>query len=310
MFTAMALAGAMAVALSIGYLRTTTDRKIHDIGEVGAAVQAPFLGHLPRFRSENLLKDVGGAVTAEGGPAAIQVAQRAQQTLMESIRMIRTALLERVNETGEKVLLITSAQSASGKSSVALLLARTLSLVGKRVLLVEGDLRKPTLGERLSIESSLGLAAMLCGKATEEQAKEGSRHLPFDVIAAGEIPEEFDVELLSNGAFSGCIQRWRQAYDFVLVDSPPVLPVADARILAGHADGAIMVVRAGHDRRPDAVEAFSLLTASGGRLLGTVFIGGKPEQGYGRTYGYDYGYRYGCRRENQQQTEADVAASA
>ncbi len=294
LFTAMVLAVAMGLGLSVGYLRASIDRKIHDLEEAETSTSGPFLGKLPRIYRGSLPPDLGGPALL---PARHSEAEgsRARQALMESIRMVRTSLLERVARSGDKVLLITSSQSESGKSTVAVLLAKSLAVIGKRVLLVEGDLRRPALGQRLSIESGHGLAEVLAGKATEEQAIDGSRHLPFHAITAGEIPDDFDLELLSNGTFSRCLQRWRGEYDFVLLDSPPVLPVADARILAGHADGTIMVVRAGHDTRPDTVEAFSLLMAAGGNLLGTIFIGGDSERGYGygRAYRYEDGYGYG-----------------
>ena len=292
LFTAMALMGAMALGLSVGYLRVTTDRRIHELSEVSATSPGPFLGKLPRVHPGSLPPDLGGTEMVLRSPSR---ADRARYALMESIRMVRTSLLERVARTGEKVLLITSSQSESGKSSVAVLLARSLAMIGKRVLLVDGDLRRQTLAHRLSIETTHGLAEVLPGRVTDSEAIDGSHHLAFDVIAAGDIPEDFDLELLSNGAFSGCVQRWRRMYDFVVLDSPPVLPVADARILAGHADGAIMVVRAGHDTRPDTVEAFSLLGAAGGKLLGTVFIGGPSERDYeyGKAYGYGYDSAYG-----------------
>jgi non-specific protein-tyrosine kinase len=103
---------------------------------------------------------------------------------------------------------------------------------------------------------------------------------------AGECPAAYDPELLANGVFSSCLRRWKSSYDFVLLDSPPVLPVADARILAGQVDGTIMVLRASHSRRDEVVQAYADLSAAGGTLLGTMLVGVQTPSSYG--YYNDY----------------------
>jgi len=241
---------------------------VYEADDVQHTVRVPFLGQLP----------------AE--PAATLLARASTPLIAECMRMVRTALLERFSGVGNKAILITSASAGAGKTSVALELAKSLAHLGKKTLLVEADLRRPTLGGRLNLAPGAGLAALLSGAAKHRQVIVHSSVPRLDIIPAGEMDEEFDPELLANGVFSACLTRWKQAYDFVLVDSPPILPVADARIIAGEVDGTIMVSRASHCRRTDVIQACADVTAAGGPLLGTVLVGVQQRSGYGYSNGY------------------------
>lgn len=187
-------------------------------------------------------------------------------------------------------MLITSSLPGTGKTSVSLLLAKSLAVVGKKVLLVEGDLRRPTLAERMKLTTNEGLASVLSGGRDDREAILNSGLSNLDVLPAGSIPENFNTELLANGVFENCVEAWKRRYDFVLIDSPPLLPVADAQILAGHAEGTVMVLRSSHDRKKEAADAFAQLKAAGGNLIGTVLIGGRFSQRDGDGYTYDYYY--------------------
>jgi Mrp family chromosome partitioning ATPase len=140
----------------------------------------------------------------------------------------------------------------------------------------------PSLSKHFNISTDVGLAAVLSGTASDEAAivKLSLRNL--DLIVAGAVPADFNPELLADGVFLACLARWRAKYDLILLDSPPVLPVADSRILATQADGAVMVLRASHTKRPDVIRAYADLSASGGTLLGSVLVGVPA----GREYGY------------------------
>ncbi len=289
--TAMAMMGAMVVGLAVGYVRSSLDKRIYEASEVQRIYEVPFLGLLPRIPAKSLPRELGGRYSISPGKKGYELATYSSHSLMENMRMIRTALLERLNQTGEQVVLVTSSLPRTGKTSVAVLLAKSLAVVGKRVLLIEGDLRRPALAERLDIELHAGLAALLEGSADETEAIASGGIANLDILMAGKVPDDFDPELLANGVFATCLERWRSSYDFILVDSPPLLPVADAQILAGHVDGTIMVLKSSHDRKKEAAEAYSQLSAAGGRLLGTVLIGG--HHGHSGGHYYDYGYYYG-----------------
>jgi len=263
LLTVMAVGMALMASLGLGYLRITLDSRIREAGEVRHTVRAPFLGQLPAISPfTNLMTTTDPA-------------------LMESVRMVRTAMMERVGQIGASVVLVTSSSSRTGKTSLSILLARSLALLGKRTLLVEADLRRPSLAERLQVDRQAGLAALLVGEADDDAAIVPSSVAKLDVLTAGALPATFTAELLANGVLTRCLSRWKEEYDFVVLDSPPVLPVADARILAGQADGTIMVLRSAFCRRNEVMQACADISASGGRLLGAVLVGAAVGTGYG-----------------------------
>ena len=277
LLSAMALLGALMAGLAIAYLRSVTDPRIRKPLDVPMTSRAPFLGHIPQM------------------PQSLDLAADSSPWLHECVRMVRTALLERLAGTRQPVVLITSSAAGTGKTSVAVLLGRSLAHLGKKVLLIEADLHRPRLAAALGLDEGPGLVGVVSGTATDATAIRATGDAGFDVLPTGRDRAGFDAELLANGQFAACLDRWRKTYQFVLLDSPPVLPVADSRILSRHADGTIMVLRSAHSRKPDIVRACADLIAAGGTLLGTIMVGGTQEEGYG--YYHDgYSPSYGTPR--------------
>jgi succinoglycan biosynthesis transport protein ExoP len=267
-FTVLAFGSAMFLAFGVGYVRYVLDPRVREALEVRESVRAPFLGQLPPL------------------PTTARVFEGTTPFLLESIRMVRTALLQRLGDAPGSIILVTSTTSRSGKSTVTALLGQSLSALGRRTLIVEADLRRPSLGERLGLSDREGLGALLCGTASGSSVVRPSGHARLDVALAGELPDDFDSEFLANGRFREALADWRKTYDFVLVDSPPVLPVADSRILAGMTDGVLLILRSTHTRRADVVQSIQDIHSSGGQLIGTVLVGTR----FGSGYGYDAGY--------------------
>lgn len=267
-----ATGGSLVLGIALSLLLSSMNPRVHRPDDVQGCVRAPFLGQLPPF------------------PEDSDILSQCDPVLLEGTRMVRTALLRRIAGTGKQVILVTSPSTDDGKTSLALLLARSLASLGKRTLLVEGDFRRPALSRRLKLESKVGLASLLLGIAKEERAILSTGTAGFDVLLVGERPVDFDPELLANGVFASCLSRWKKRYDYILVDSSPVLPVADARIVAGQADGTIMVLRASRSRRAEVVQAYADLSATGGSLLGTVLVGAIPDlrSHYQGDYGLDH----------------------
>ena len=272
MLTLMALFGAAGAGVALGVVRMQLDNRIHAIQDVRPLVHVPFLGHLPMLTNPNNLDD-------DIGP-----------TPTERMRIIRTALMERLERRRSNTILITSSSSRAGKTTFSILLSKSLAQLGKKVLLVEADLRNPCVTKRIVVDQNAGLIELLGGKTTDAEAISRTRHPGFDVLPAMSDSSQFHAELIANGLLEACIERWKQSYDFVILDSPPILPVADSRILAGRADGTVMVLRSSHCRRGQVHQAFHDLAAAGGKLIGTVLVGVKDSQlGYGY-YGYSGEY--------------------
>lgn len=279
-FSVMALAAALGVGLALGYVRTSLSPRILQAEDVERTIHAPFLGQLP------------------ARPVTEDSQLHADPLLLEGIRMVRTSLWHQLHDGDLQVVLLTSCSGQAGKSTVAALLARSMAELGKKVLLIEADLRRPSLSRRLlGHESQMGLAAVLAGSTTDMNAIVSTDVSNFDVLVAGRQPDDFTFELLANGRFAECLSRWKKKYDVLLLDSPPLRSCADARILADHADGTIMVVRASHCRRDEVVRACADLSSSGGTLLGTVLIGGRDRLDYSADYVYGTDNQHSRERE-------------
>jgi capsular exopolysaccharide synthesis family protein len=273
LFCIMALVAGLMTGVGLAYLRAIMDPTFRDLGDVRGTMQLPFLGQLPEL------------------PARSDVATEANPQLIESIRMVRTALLARFPDTTCRSVLVTSSSPQAGKSTFVVLLARSLASLGKRVLLVEADFHHPCLAERLQLESAAGLVMLLAGTVDDDRAIIHTAVPQLDVIPVGPPAPGIDTDTLANGQFAACLRRWRANYDFILLDSPPMRPVADARILSRHADGTIMLLRSSRCHKVEVIEAYADLSAAGGTLLGTVLVGGERRGGY-----YSYSYEYARQR--------------
>jgi len=262
MLTLLAALAAALAGAGVCYVRVVRDSAVRGAEEMPGLAAAPFLGYLALLRS-------GGGATLQESEARVQ-----------HIRMVRTALLARLAGQRSAAVVITSAGAQAGKTTVAVLLARSLAQCGKRVLLVDTDFRNPSVAARLGVPEQPGLVDVLRGTAREEEALRTNGTPGLHVLPAGSSSTQDDDELLADGVFAACLQRWRERFDLVLLDTPPILSLADARILARQADGAVLVVREGHCRRPDVIEAMAAVGASGGRLLGTVYVGSRLRGGY------------------------------
>ena len=209
----------------------------------------------------------------------------------EAYSAIVAALRFSTDEGTPKVLLVTSTRSGEGKSSSALAIAQNFARRGRRVLLVDSDLRKPAFK---AANDRIGLSKLL----TTEDALQGhvveTQHPDLWLLPSGPLPPN-PADLLSTGRIRRILHEAREAFDFVIIDGPPSLGLADAPLLASAAGTALFVVESGRTRTRGAIEALNRLEASGTRIIGAALT--KSEEragGYGR-YGYGYGYGYGAR---------------
>ena len=173
-----------------------------------------------------------------------------------------------------------------GKTTSACNIALTLALTGSRVVLVEADLRKPRVCDYLGLDSGAGLTNVLAGQHALEDVLVPWKRKTLTVLPAGPVPPN-PSELLGSQHMTTLLQALAADFDHVVIDTPPLLPVTDAAVLATIADGAVLIVRHGRSSRDDLELATQALAAVNARLLGTVlnFI---PVRRGG--YGYGYGY--------------------
>ena len=212
----------------------------------------------------------------------------------EEFRTLRTRLYKIREKQPLRSLLITSALPAEGKSFVAANLAQVISRQHeRRTLLIDGDLRKSRLHASLGAPHAPGLAEYLRGEADEYTVIQQSPEANLFFLPGGE-PASNPAELLGNGRLRQLLQRAAGVFDWIILDSPPAIPVADASLLAGMVDGVLFVVRAGftpYDLAQKACDEFR-----DKHLVGAVL--NRMEHGSGQSYYYS-GYRYGAKTEKE-----------
>lgn len=285
-YTAMALFVGLGLGSGTAFLRASRNQTIHAPKDIPQPVRVPFLGHVPLVNN-----------TRPPGKLLADELEQNQFLLVESIRVLRTALLTRLAGRTGATVLVTSASEGTGKSSFTMVLGRSLAQAGKKVLLIDTDFHKVTLSKRFELTSRPGFMETLRDKSLAKLPVYPTKTPGLDIMPAGiGNGDETTVEEIANGAFKSCIQRVRKQYhyDVILLDASPILPVADATILAGQVDGTILVEREQVSQRAHVVSAMSRLQSAGGTMLGTVFVGAMDSRSYG--YGYGYG-SYGRKRQ-------------
>jgi len=184
-----------------------------------------------------------------------------------------------------RTVVIASAAQGDGKTTIARHLAEAAARLGSRVLLLEVDLRQPTLVQQLDIESGPGLADVLIGAISigeaiqsvdlEAAPGEGAEGRTLDVLTAGAVLPPNPGELLESNAMETVLERARSVYDLVVIDTPPLTVVSDAFPLLRKVDGVVIVGWVGHSRRDVAERLHQVLASSGAPLLGVIANGSK-----------------------------------
>jgi capsular exopolysaccharide synthesis family protein len=278
---ALGLAVGLILGLGMAFLLEYLDNTIKSSDEVEKLLGAPVLGHIP---SEKL---------QSGEVRRLTITQHPNSFAAESYRSLRNSL-DFVNfEHDIKVLLITSSAPGEGKSTVAANLAASLAQTGKRVVLVNCDFRRPSTEHFFDTNETLGLSDVLAGAFTLNAALQESGVPNLWVLAAGKVPPNPSALLGSTG-MEETISALRDSVDWIIIDSPPLLAVADAGVVARWADGVLMVTRVGSSTRDAAHKGREVLDNVGARVIGVVEWGIEPTRGLGKTgyYGYNYGGYY------------------
>lgn len=228
---------------------------------------------------------------SNGGEGAKLPAVQEDGDLAEAYFSILTAVQFSAAGGAPRVISITSSQPQEGKSTSALALARGLASTGVRVLLIDADMRNPSLHRALGLPRDRGLSDVLTSNAKLSDVVHPTPFKGLTVMTAGRIPPNA-AELLASESLAGLIKATRDSFDHVIFDSPPVLGLADAPLLARAADGTVFVMEAGRTRSTQARQALDRLRSVQAHILGAVLTKlDRKKSGYG--YGYGYSYRYG-----------------
>jgi len=220
----------------------------------------------------------------------------------EAFRSLRTSLHFVSPNFEYRSLLVTSPGPSEGKSTVISNLAVSLAQTGKSVLVIDADLRKPSQHKVFGIVNSAGLTNVLVGERDFESLFQDAGVENLKVLTSGPIPPN-PAELLDTPMMRALIKEATEKFDFVLVDSPPVLPITDAAVLASQVDGILLIVKSGQTRINLAKEAKDMLENARGKIVGVILNQIRYD---GDDYRYYYYYGHG--RDRKQDAKPTVSA--
>lgn len=280
------------LGFGMALLADLMDTTFVDPDDVQRTLGAPVLAHVPRFdpikrkkRDSPLLVD-----------SSIRVYHQPRTPAAEVFRVLRTGLLVEARKHKHQVIQVTSPLPGDGKSTTSVNLAMSFAQTGKRTLIVDADLRKPRVARLLHLEGETGVTEVLMDQCDPSDVVQTTVNENLFAVSAGAIPPN-PSELLQSERFGQLLNVWRDKFDFIIVDTPPVLAVSDAAVVSEEMDNVLLAVRIIKNGRKAALRSADILRRSGGDV-GAIIVNGyqTTEKSYGYTAGYDanaYGYGYG-----------------
>jgi polysaccharide biosynthesis transport protein len=268
----LALVFGVAAAAGLAVLRETLDDRIRSLEDVEDRIGLPLLGHTPHIAERD--------IEAEG--------TNRFSTLMEAYSSIRAAI-DITLPRNRNVIQLTSSQASEGKSTTAVILAELFASLGRKTLLIDGDLRRPSVARLLDIERpKIGLVEVLLGHVDLEAAVVKGVHENLEILPIGEIPPN-PAEIIASNAMRDFLAKQRENYSLIIIDSSPVLGLADAPMLSRLVDGTIFVLEANKVPFGQARSAVRRLKFAGGNMLGVILTKYRALEA-GETYSYQYEY--------------------
>ncbi|HEY6816340.1 MAG TPA: polysaccharide biosynthesis tyrosine autokinase, partial [Croceibacterium sp.] len=285
----MLLAGlaGFGLALAFVFFRERFDDVIRSPEDIDRKLGLPYLNVIP---------------LADAGMSPKEALEDRRSHISEAYYALRTAI-ELASPTGlPNSLFFTSAAPAEGKSTTALAIARTFALTGRKIVLIDADLRKPTLHRELELSNEVGLSNLLARQRPLADAIQHSDIENLDAITSGKLPPN-PAELVSGSALSEMITQLQELYEVVLIDGPPVLGLADAPAISSIVDATVFVIEANRSSRGKTKAAVRRLLSARAKIIGAALTKFDAQRiGYGAEYDYYY-YYYGG------QKAADAPAS-
>ncbi|WP_263409573.1 GumC family protein [Terriglobus tenax] len=272
----------------VAFLLESLDTGLRSIAEVEALTELPALAIIPRSRRTVSELPSGMSVTQVN----MGVLTMPKSQFAEAFRSLRTSILLATSPHPPRTILFTSATPSEGKTTCATNLSCILAQRETKVLLIDADLRRPSVHHRFGLNGKVGLSTVLTGATTLEEAVQQVSDVPnLDILPSGPVPP-FPTEMLSSDGMQSLLQEAKEKYTHVVIDSPPILSVTDGVILGRQTDAAVLVIRHGKSSKQVVRRARDLLIRSGihvtGFILNAVDINSPEYYGY---YGYS-GYSY------------------
>jgi polysaccharide biosynthesis transport protein len=287
----------------IAFILESLDTGLHNIQEIEAVMNMPSLAVIPKAKRAS--PEQTAAMST--GQRNVNVLTQPKSQFAEAFRSLRTSLMLATAGRPPKYILFTSATPSEGKTTAASNLACILAQGEARVLLIDADLRRPTIHHRFGVTAKLGLTTVLAGTSSFEAVVQSVPELPnLDILPSGPVPP-FPAEMLGSESMKTLLKNVGELYTHVVIDSPPILSVTDAAILGRVVDAVVLVIRHGKSSKNVMGRVRDLLVRSGapvaGLVLNAVDLNSPDYYGYYGYTGYSYGSMDGDSWETQTSRE-------
>ena len=275
----------LAVAIGLAVLRLLLFERLESVNELREATKLPVSGGVPRYED---ISDKEYVLVASKSP---------RHPTTEAFRGLRTNLQYLLNKDGQNTILISSMHPGEGKTFTATNMAALMAQSGKKTLLIDFDLHKPRVHKALGVPRGTGLSGYLIGQVPWTMAVQTTEIPGLDVITSGPVPPNAS-ELVHNDRTDELIAEARKAYDFVVIDTPPILLITDALVLMRHVDRALLVANVKRANARGVRELEELLEQNSIEHVSMVLNGIVPTRWryYASKYAYRYLYSYGYSR--------------
>jgi len=297
-YLGVSLFGGLFLGVCGALLMDSVDSKIQSFEGVEQLLGASLLAVLPKFGKAPRKPLPSASVPAS--TQSLSVVDERATPFAEALRGLRTKLLHRRSAASPEVILVTSSVPGEGKTTVSVNLASLLARSGKRVLLVEADMRNPSLsqGNKSPKDSSSGLSVLLSDTQKKLEGIPMKSSSGMEVFPAGPLPL-FPAELLGSDRMRGLLQNWKLKFDYIVLDSPPVLAVTDASVLSHLADVTLLVARPGFTSSRALRRAYEQLVSNKKTEVGVVLNAVDRESAsYADYYGYSGSTYYVQKKES------------
>lgn len=289
---ALGLLAGVVIGISLAVLRDVLDNTVKDRQTIEEITKTGVVGNIPLDKDRR----TEPAISFDTDNSAIA----------EAFRKLRTNLQFLAVDAPPRVIVITSSVPGEGKSTTAINIALALAEADHNVVLVDGDMRRPSLHRYLDLVGQVGFSTVLSGRASLSESLQKTRFPGLTVLTSGPIPPN-PSELLASQAAKSLLSELRSEFDYVIVDSTPLLAVTDAAILSAASDGVLIIARYGRTKRDQLAHAVDSLRDVDASILGAVFTM-TPTRGAAYYYNYSYSEEPGSRRVSEQTPAIEPAS--
>lgn len=295
---ALGAVGGLFIGMVIAFMLEFFDDRIKAKETLEKLLGMPVLGMIPKARAKD---EKQAALMAHIDP---------RSAIGEAFRSLRTSMLFATREGAPKVLHVTSSMPGEGKSSICINTATAFAQSGKRILLVDCDLRKPSIHQKLKMDNYEGMSNFLTYQADAKQVIRHTEIPNVDVITAGPLSPN-PAELLLSDRMNELLKLVPGDYDMIILDSPPIMGLADALILSNWASATLLVATFAQSRKKPLQDAYQRLRHARSHVIGSILTKVKAGgAGYGYSYNYEYHYTYGGDSKEGKESKKRLAKAA